>query len=150
MSTNAPETQERTAAPSRTRGLRPPWKPGESGNPGGVPRGKAKLQAGFVNDLAAWWEKEGAKIIPIAAAEDPVGVLRVIASLMPRDVTISARPFAEYSDDDLRAALDTIERYLAGGADPAGAGATIEGEATRELPALPEAADLPRGGEDAP
>ena len=150
MSADTHEEPARSDAPARTRNLMPAWPKGVSGNPGGVPRGKAKLQGSFINALAEDFAAHGKSAIEAARMDDPNAYLRTIASLMPKDVTITAKPFGEFSDDDLAAAIELIQRYIAAGANPLGAGTAIEGEATLVLPAVPEAAGVPRGGEALP
>ena len=121
------------------------FKPGQSGNPAGrAPGSRNKVNELFLADLKELWEAKGKAVLDETATTEPMKFAAMVASLLPKDVTISARPFTEFTDDDLRTALELLTRGPGGG----GAGETLEGEATRLLPAVPEAAAVPRGGED--
>lgn len=123
-----------TAQPVRGR----PFARGVSGNPGGRPVGsKNRIQADFLRELADHFAQEGRRAIERMCEEDPAAYVKVVASLMPKDVKLSAQPLHEMSDDDIYDAIATIKRYLDAGAPPIGIGATIEGEALA-LPAPDE------------
>src|SRR3954449_2344760 len=75
--------------------------PGNSGF-GGRPKGaRSKLGEAFLEDLRDAWNEHGATALARCAIEEPAQFVRVIASLMPRDVnlnlaaTVSAANFAE-------------------------------------------------------
>ena len=72
-------------APGKHRGLCKPWKPGESGNPGGRPRGsRNKLHEEFVNELYADWCEHGAEVLKTVRETRPDVYVKIIASLLPR------------------------------------------------------------------
>jgi hypothetical protein len=92
----------------KLRNLREPWKPGESGNPAGRPKGsRHKLAESFLADLHADWEKHGATAIVAMREKDPSGYVKVVASVLPRDVDlkvkVSTSPFEDMSDEQLEA-----------------------------------------------
>ena len=69
------------------RGLRPPWKPGESGNPAGRPKGsRNKLSEEFVAEVYADWCEHGAAAIKTVRETRPDVYVKVVASLLPRQV----------------------------------------------------------------
>ena len=62
-----------------------------AGNNGGgrKPGSRSKLGEAFVADLAACWEKHGVEALERCALEEPGQFIKVIASLMPRDINLS-------------------------------------------------------------
>jgi len=96
-----------------------PFPKGTSGNPGGRPVGsKSRINANFLRELSDHFEMAGRGAIERMCAEDPTAYIKLVASLLPRVTAISAQPFAEFSDEDLLAALEIMQRYLDGGGPP--------------------------------
>ena len=68
-----------------------PWqfKPGQSGNPAGRPKGsRQKLAESFLADLAAHWSLNGKDALEEAYKKNPVEYVRVVASLLPKNVAV--------------------------------------------------------------
>ena len=68
-----------------------PWqfKPGQSGNPAGRPKGsRQKLAESFLADLAAHWSLNGKNALQEAYEKNPVEYVRVVASLLPKNVAV--------------------------------------------------------------
>ena len=100
------------------------WKPGQSGNPKGPPPGsRRKLSEEFLADLHAAWRAYGRPALMTAAFTDPVSFVRVVASLMPKELeaTVTVVHAEQMSDDELAAIA------CQGGEDPL---ATEEDEET--------------------
>ncbi len=73
--------------PEKHRGLREPWKPGESGNPAGRPKGsRNELSEEFVAEVYADWCEHGAVAIQTVRETRPDVYVKVVASLLPRQV----------------------------------------------------------------
>lgn len=92
-----------------------PWlfKPGQSGNPGGKPKGaRNKLQADFLNTLAQDFAAHGKQAIEEMREKRPAEYVRAVASLMPKELEIS-RPLDDISDDELNAAILAVRSVLA-------------------------------------
>ena len=104
------ESGEGTPTPTPQSFLRPPWQPGQSGNPAGRPKGsRNKLGEDFIADLADHWQKNGAAALDGCLAESPAAYCRVIAAIVPKELHIKNDAFDGLNDDEI-AALVSIAR----------------------------------------
>ncbi|HEY2002153.1 MAG TPA: DUF5681 domain-containing protein [Acidobacteriaceae bacterium] len=96
------------------------WKPGQpSPNPGGKPKGaRNRLQGAFLNALADDFDVHGKKAIEDARKEDPMGYVKAVAALMPKQVEQS-QPLDDLTDAELLAGIAFLRSRLA---EPAGKG----------------------------
>jgi Family of unknown function (DUF5681) len=85
------------------------WKPGTSGNPAGRPRGsRNKLSDDFVAALYDDFQDHGSAAIAACRVEKPDVYVRVIASLLPRDVSIKVQQLDDLTDDQLMRKLAVL------------------------------------------
>jgi hypothetical protein len=92
-----------------------PFKPSQSGNPAGRPKGsRNKLSEDFLRAFAQDFERHGAAVIEKVREERPQDYLKVAASLLPKQMELEvnrSRPLSEYSDAEL---MDILENGIEG------------------------------------
>jgi hypothetical protein len=98
----------------KRRAIGRPFPKGVSGNPAGRVRGsRNRLSDSFVSDLHACWEKHGIAALERVACQQPDVLVKVIASILPKDISLTVGVDAEQFVRNFRQA-----RALLGNDDP--------------------------------
>jgi len=88
------------------------FKPGQSGNPGGRPKGtRNKIQTDFLKELSEDFEAHGRDAIEKMRQDDPSGYVRTVAALLPKEVEVKSS-LDELSDDQLSAIITACRAIL--------------------------------------
>lgn len=93
-----------------------PFKSGAewNGNRNGRPKGsRNKLGEDFLSALQADFEKHGPKTIETVREERPHEYLKVVASILPKELNVNTNRVEEMSDDELAAGIAALQSILA-------------------------------------
>jgi hypothetical protein len=105
-----------------------------------------RLQRGFMRALADDWDRHGKIALEAARVIDPMGYIKCIAALMPRQFE-QTTPLEELSDDELTAAIEHLRTRISVSAGK-GIHAPPQLDAPDVLPALRETERISCGGLD--
>jgi hypothetical protein len=86
-----------------------PYMPNAAGNNGAA---RVKLQRKYFDALLADFAEHGEAAIKIMRIEEPGAYVRVIASLMPKEFTVTDNALGDMSDEDLRQLLARAQAML--------------------------------------
>ena len=84
----------------------------QPGNPGKPKGAKHRLQEDFVKDVQAAWEEKGKEAITMMIADKPGDFVKMVASLMPKDVTLNINDNSEMTDDELTRRIRDLAAQL--------------------------------------
>lgn len=87
--------------------------PGTSGNPAGKPKGaRTKLGEQFLSALQEDFQAHGVEAIKVVREERPQDYIKVIASLMPKDLNLNVNSMDDATDDELIQRLRDLESVI--------------------------------------
>jgi hypothetical protein len=91
------------------------FRPGQSGNPNGRPKGsRNRISELLLDDLCTAWAEHGRDAIARMLNQRPGEFVKVVASLVPRELLVGeASPLASLSDDDLETLIATVRALQA-------------------------------------
>ena len=94
------------SAPNQTGANRGQFKPGQSGNPAGRPKGaRSKLSEAFLESLANDFEAHGVEVVRKVREERPHDYLKIVATILPKQMQLEdltpKRRAEDLTDDEL-------------------------------------------------
>ncbi len=99
----------------------PPFEKGRVKTGGRAKGTRNKLTGDFLTALSQAFEELGPAAIKIVAKTEPANFLKVIASLVPKELDITDNRLKEFSDDDVDAIIAEYRERVARRASAAGA-----------------------------
>lgn len=89
------------------------FKPGKSGNPNGRPKGSRNaLGEAFLEAMHDDFKAHGVEAIQKVRDEKPDQYLKVIASILPKDLNVNINNLDTLSDDELRSRIRSLESVI--------------------------------------
>jgi hypothetical protein len=111
MSNNSRTEPADDTAPKQ-RGV--PFKPGQSGNPAGRPKGaRSRLGEAFLSDLADAWADHGVEAIERLVRTEPGTFVKVVSNILPREVVqlaLSVNASIDFADVEAKSYLAAYRR----------------------------------------
>ncbi|MBX5143199.1 hypothetical protein HJB79_31315 [Rhizobium lentis] len=100
-------------ATPKKQGLAQAWAPGQSGNPAGRPKGsRNKLGEQFIEDLYADWQANGVETLQRVREEKPDQYLKVVASILPKDLNVNINQMDDLTDDQLVQRIRSLDSAI--------------------------------------
>ncbi|MFK7941610.1 MAG: hypothetical protein AB8B85_01655 [Paracoccaceae bacterium] len=89
------------------------FKPGNTGAGGGRPKGsRNQLSEAFLADLQDKWKDHGAEVIDRVIQEKPDALLKVIASIVPKELTVTSAT-SDLTEAQMENALAIVGELIA-------------------------------------
>lgn len=108
---------------------------GNTGGPGRPKGARNKLGEEFLQDLLANWAQHGADTIEKVRAEKPDQYLKVVASILPKELNVKVGELDDLTDDQLQQQYAAVAKALIAAGFGAGAG-VAEAQGTQPAPGV--------------
>lgn len=113
MSDAGATTPKPTPKRGNPQNLKPAWQPGQSGNPKGRTKGaRNKLGEAFLDALQADFAEHGVAAIQKVRTDRPHEYLKVVASILPKELNVNQNALGDMTDDELVGLIDGVRAVL--------------------------------------
>lgn len=85
---------------------------GKKGGPGRPKGSRNALGEAFLQDMQADWEVHGVQAIAEVRETKPDAYLKIVASILPRDLNVNINPMEEATDEELVQRLRDLEQVI--------------------------------------
>lgn len=108
-------------------------KPGEVRNPVGRTKGaRDKLGKAFLEAMQADFEVYGEKVIETVRTDKPDQYLKIIASILPKELNVNTSALGDMSDDELAAVFASLRSLADTFADQVGRAGAVEADSAEQ------------------
>lgn len=102
-------------------------RPFQAGNPGRPKGARNKLGEQFINDLYADWQQHGVETLQRVRDEKPDQYLKVVASILPKDLNVNINQMDDLTDEQLVQRIRSLDSAIRPFLDAQGAGEPVGG-----------------------
>jgi hypothetical protein len=88
------------------------------GGPGRPKGSRNKLSEQFLQELCADWERHGQSVLDRVREDQPAQYLRVVASVVPKEIVLPTRSLDDLSDEELMDMAATLRTAIDAAQEP--------------------------------
>lgn len=101
---------------------------GNGGNGGRSKGSRNKLGEAFIADMFADWEQHGAATIEAVRTEKPDQYLKVVASILPKDLNVNINNMDDLTDDEILERIRSLDAAIRPLLDAERASVAVDGD----------------------
>lgn len=123
--------EPRINAKATGKGVPPVEHQFKAGNPGRPKGSRNKLGEQFIEDLYADWQEHGVVTLARVREEKPDQYLKVVASILPKDLNVNINQMDDLTDDQLIQRIRSLDSAIRPFLDAQGASEPVVGDGSQ-------------------